>query len=196
FGDVRAEDGGRRDLRNGRTGIENVYPRRRLRKGCEAAGQPDQGRIRPRASVTHLAGLHTFSGVVHRTNLPGQHSWTALVVGIRGGHFLATKRERRGGNTRHLAHQPAANHPRKMPASEGHRHVSLPRRFAGMMEAIPVRNLAIQFFVSVVVCLCVSASTASAQEHQHPAAGPGPATTEQSWSWATDANAFFGYNYQ
>jgi len=65
-----------------------------------------------------------------------------------------------------------------------------------MMEAIPVRNLAIQFFVSVVVCLCVSASSASAQEHQHPAAGPGPATTEQSWSWAIDANAFFGYNYQ
>src|SRR5262245_26468649 len=37
FGDVRAEDGGRRDLRKGRTGLENVYRRRRLQKGCEAA---------------------------------------------------------------------------------------------------------------------------------------------------------------
>ena len=65
-----------------------------------------------------------------------------------------------------------------------------------MMEPIPVRNLAIQFFVSVVVCLCVSVSTVAAQEHQHQVADPGPAKTEQSWTWTTDANAFFGYNYQ
>ena len=64
-----------------------------------------------------------------------------------------------------------------------------------MMEMNPVRNLSIHFLV-VAVCLCVSAGIASAQEHQHPAPDQDAASGDQKWSWTTDANAFFGYNYQ
>ena len=146
--------------------------------GCDRVARLPASPIRAasdRAQALRILQVFTpSSGVVHRTDLPGQHSGTAFVVGIRGGHILAAERERRGGDTRHLAHQPAANHPRKMPADEGHGHVSLPRRFAGMMEAIPVWNLCNPIFVSVVVCLCVSASTASAQERPAPGGRPRP----------------------
>jgi hypothetical protein len=63
------------------------------------------------------------------------------------------------------------------------------------MEMNRVRNLSIHFLV-VVVCLCVSVGTAGAQEHQHPAPDQGAPSGDKKWSWTTDANAFFGYNYQ
>jgi hypothetical protein len=51
-----------------------------------------------------------------------------------------------------------------------------------------VRRLVIPLLVS----LCLSA-TAVAQDHQHHQTGDASA---QGWSWTTDANLFFGYNYQ
>ena len=63
------------------------------------------------------------------------------------------------------------------------------------MEMNPVRNLSIHVLV-VVVCLCLSVGAAGAQEHQHPAPDQGAPPGDTSWTWTTDANAFFGYNYQ
>jgi hypothetical protein len=64
-----------------------------------------------------------------------------------------------------------------------------------MMEMNPVRNLSIHFLV-VAVCLSVSAGRAGAQEHQHPAPDQESPSGDEKWTWTTDANAFFGYNYQ
>ena len=63
------------------------------------------------------------------------------------------------------------------------------------MERNSVRTLSIHFLV-VAVCLCVSAGVAGAQEHQHPAPDQDGAASDTKWTWTTDANAFFGYNYQ
>src|SRR5439155_8957848 len=64
-----------------------------------------------------------------------------------------------------------------------------------MMKTRPVRNFSIHSFVAAA-CLCLSAKVVCAQEHHHPPPDQDRATTATSWSWTTDANMFFGYNYQ
>jgi len=66
-----------------------------------------------------------------------------------------------------------------------------------MMDRGTLKTCSIQFLVLLFICL-LAAAPASAQvqgeepvEHQH-AAHP----DDSSWSWTTDANFFFGYNYQ
>jgi hypothetical protein len=49
-----------------------------------------------------------------------------------------------------------------------------------------------RYSIPVVVWLCLSAA-AAAQDHQHHQTGD---TQAAGWAWTTDANAFFGYNYQ
>ena len=120
---MSAENGGRGDRRDKRTGIENVYGRRRFGNGPKAAGQRDEGGIRARAGVTHLAGALAFLLVMHRTDLAGEHPRAAFVVRIAGGHALAAERERCRGNTCDLAHEPAANHPGKMAPDK---HMTIP----------------------------------------------------------------------
>jgi hypothetical protein len=63
------------------------------------------------------------------------------------------------------------------------------------MEMNSVRIFSIHFLV-VAACLCLSVGMAGAQDHQHPAPDQDPVASETKWSWTTDANAFFGYNYQ
>lgn len=48
---------------------------------------------------------------------------------------------------------------------------------------------------SWVVVLCLSGA-ATAQEHHHAAPDQDPVASDVKWKWTTDANAFFGYNYQ
>ena len=57
----------------------------------------------------------------------------------------------------------------------------------------------IQFFVTLLV-LSLFAGTLAAQEspaeHQHSPEQQQPGTLAGRWTWTTDANFFFGYNYQ
>jgi hypothetical protein len=64
-----------------------------------------------------------------------------------------------------------------------------------MMKTRPVRNFSIRFLVAAAG-LCMSANVVCAQEHHHPAPEQDPATSATAWSWTTDANVFFGYNFQ
>jgi len=72
-----------------------------------------------------------------------------------------------------------------------------------------VRLGTIQSFVAAVAALCVlttAASTAAAQDHDHHAPDEPtqadehqhvmPPASSGAWTWSTDANVFFGYNYQ
>ena len=175
------------------TGIENIYGGRRVAEAFRGRRPaPTSAASDCAQALRILQSFFPLRLVVHRTNLAGQHSGAALVVGIRGGHFLAAERERRGGNTRDLAHQPAANQPREMPADEG-MDTSAYHGFAGMMGD-PRANLRRSNFSCCWIPLCQPRRLA-AQEHEHPPQA-GPDRDEQSWSWTTDANVFFGYNYQ
>jgi len=70
-----------------------------------------------------------------------------------------------------------------------------------------VKNRTIQYLVSAAAACVLTATTAAAQDHDHGAgdepqppehqhAHMMPPASSGAWTWSTDANVFFGYNYQ
>src|SRR6185295_15482310 len=106
-------------------------------------------------------GTHTFTGVMHRTNLAGQQSRTALLLVVCSDDARAAEGERRGGHTRNLQGEAEADEPEEASAKSEHDHKQLNTRFLVMMVRGLVQPRSIQFFVFVVsVCLLNAALAA------------------------------------
>jgi hypothetical protein len=101
---------------------ESVYRSRRGRQDAKSARQRHERGIARPAGAAHLAYAITFTLVMHRTDLPWEEPRTAfLLVVVRGRRALAAQRERCGGETRHLASEPAADNPSEVASNERHR---------------------------------------------------------------------------
>src|SRR5712692_2747821 len=60
-------------------------------------------------------------------------------------------------------------------------------------ERVTLRSFLLAVFTFLTALIAIPARGQDAEKPQHPHAAEPPAST---WTWTTDANVFFGYNYQ